>query len=404
MSESKNAIPWLTIVGLGEDGPDGLSPATRAALESAEVVMGAARHLALLSDLRAETVTWPVPYADGLPLLMGYRGRPTVVLASGDPFWFGAGSVITRDLTPGEWRAFPGVSTFALAASRIGWPLEQTACLGLHAAPFTRLRPQLAPGERAIVLLRDGDAVGTLAHWLTEQGFGATTMTVMEALGGPRERIREITAAAYDLKDVQHPVCAALAFAGEGGVLTHASGLPDDWFANDGQITKRPVRALTLSALAPRPGEHLWDIGAGSGSIALEWLLAHPTTRATAIEADPERAARISENAETLGVAHRLTVVEGAAPDALTGLADPDAVFIGGGLSEALLTVVWQDMAPATRLVANAVTLDSEALLTDWQGSHGGTLLRIELAQAASLGRKRGWKSSYPIVQWSVTR
>ncbi len=374
MSESKNAIPWLTIVGLGEDGPDGLSPATRAALESAEVVMGAARHLALLSDLRAETVTWPVPYADGLPLLMGYRGRPTVVLASGDPFWFGAGSVITRDLTPGEWRAFPGV------------------------------RPQLAPGERAIVLLRDGDAVGTLAHWLTEQGFGATTMTVMEALGGPRERIREITAAAYDLKDVQHPVCAALAFAGEGGVLTHASGLPDDWFANDGQITKRPVRALTLSALAPRPGEHLWDIGAGSGSIALEWLLAHPTTRATAIEADPERAARISENAETLGVAHRLTVVEGAAPDALTGLADPDAVFIGGGLSEALLTVVWQDMAPAPRLVANAVTLDSEALLTDWQGSHGGTLLRIELAQAASLGRKRGWKSSYPIVQWSVTR
>ena len=394
--------PWLTIVGLGEDGPDGLPPASRDALARAEVVMGAARHLSLLRDLGAERVEWPVPFADGLPKLLGFRGRAVVVLASGDPFWFGAGSVVARHLAPGEWRALPGVSSFALAAARLGWPLERVACHGLHAAPLAQLRAGLAPGARAIVLLRDGAAVGDLARFLTDAGFGESTLTVMEALGGPRERIRTTTAEGYTLEDVAHPVCVGVEIAGGGAVLPLAPGRAETWFDHDGQITKAPVRAMTLAALAPTPGAHLWDIGAGSGSVAIEWLLAGPDLTATALEADETRAARIAENASRLGVASRLEGITGRAPEALATLTrSPDAVFIGGGLSEALLTALWACIAPGTRVVANAVTLEGEALLA---GLPGGDLMRIEIARAAPLGAKRGWKSAYPIVQWSGRR
>ena len=389
------------MIGLGEDGPEGLSPASRAALDAAEIVMGAARHLSLLPGLAGETVAWPVPFADGIDRLLGYRGRRVVVLASGDPFWCGAGAVLARHLQAGEWRAFPGPSTFSLAAARLGWPLERTVCLGLHAAPIARLRPHLAPGARAIVLLRDGAAVGELAAWLSAQGFGATRITVMEALGGPRERIRRVQAQGYDLDEVAHPVCAALEVDGSGAPLTLATGRADDLFDHDGQITKRPVRALTLSALAPRTGEHLWDIGAGSGSVALEWLLCGPAMRATAIEAETARANRIAANAAALGVEDRLTLVRGRAPEALEGLEAPQAVFIGGGLSAALLARLGAMLAEGTRIVANAVTLESEALLTTWQADHGGTLLRVDLAEVAPLGSKRGWKAAYPITQWS---
>lgn len=394
--------PWLTIIGLGEDGPDGLTGASRAALEVAEIVIGPPRHLALLGPLQAETIAWPVPFAEGIPLLMAHRGRQVVALASGDPFWFGAGSVLVRDLAPGEWRAFPGVSTFALAAARLGWPLEATPCLGLHAAPLDRLRPVVAPGVRALVLLRDGAAVAALAEWLARQGFGDSRLHVLEALGGPRERVRTATAQGFALADIAHPVCAGVEVAGQGRVMPLATGRADDWFDHDGQITKRPVRALTLSALAPCRGEHLWDIGAGSGSVAIEWLLAGPDLTATAIEADPARAARLMGNAARFGVDHRLRLVEDRAPEALAGLAPPDAVFVGGGLSAELLDTLWAAMPPGARLVANAVTLESEALLAQWQADKGGDLLRIELAEAAPLGRRRGWRSAYPIVQWSV--
>ncbi|MFG1403705.1 precorrin-6y C5,15-methyltransferase (decarboxylating) subunit CbiE [Xanthobacter sediminis] len=394
-------LPWLTIVGLGENGPEGLPPASRAALEAAEVVMGPPRHLALLPDLRAERIVWPVPFNDGLPLLRGLRGRMVAVLASGDPFWFGAGSVIARAFAPGEWRALPGPSAFSLAAARLGWPLEHTACLGLHAAPLARLRPHLAPGARALVLLRDGAAVSELAAYLRAQGFGASRLNVMEALGGPRERLIEATADALPSDGFAHPVCVGVEVAGAGAVVTRASGIADDFFDTDGQITKRPVRALTLSALAPRPGELLWDIGCGSGSIAIEWLLGHPRMEAIGIEAQPARAARIRANAARLGV-DRLQVVEGAAPEALEGLPLPQAVFIGGGLSAALLAALEARLPPGTRLVANAVTLESEAVLALAQARLGGELLRIALAQAAPLGDRRGWKAAYPVVQWRV--
>ncbi len=394
--------PWLTIIGIGEDGVAGLNPAARAALDQAQFITGAPRQLALLPPLNAQCVPWPVPFEDGIAPLLARRGQPTVMLASGDPFWFGAGASITRRLAPGEWIVHPAPSTFSLAAARIGWALQDTACHGLHAAPLSRLRRDLAPGRRAIILLRDGDAVQELAAYLTQTGFGASTLHVMEALGGPRERIRQVRADNYALCDVAHPVAVAIAVTGDGEVVPHASGIGDQWFDHDGQITKRPVRALTLSALAPRPGETLWDIGCGSGSIAIEWLLSHPSTQAVAFEADPARADRARANAHQLG-ADRLTVVHGQAPDILQDRTRPDAIFIGGGLSDALLETIAGQPGGPTRLVANAVTLESESLLAQWHARLGGDLLRIELASAAPLGARRGWRSSYPLVQWSVT-
>ncbi|MEP3330908.1 precorrin-6y C5,15-methyltransferase (decarboxylating) subunit CbiE [Sedimentitalea sp.] len=394
--------PWLTIVGLGEDGPAGLSPASREALDQAEIVMGPPRHLALLPELRAERIEWPVPFADGVARLLELRGRQVVMLASGDPFWFGAGSVIARHLQPKDWRALPGLSVFSLAAARLGWPLETTVTLGLHAAPLTRLRPYLAAGHRVIVLVRDGAAVASLAEFLVETGFGESTLHVCEALGGPRERTRACVAASLAPDDISHPVCVGLEIAGYGLALPLTPGRPDAMFENDGQITRSPVRAMTLAALAPRPGEHLWDIGGGSGSVAIEWLLSHPSLSATTIEPRPDRAKRIRRNADQLGV-DRLDIVQGSAPDALDNLQRPDAVFVGGGLSADMLTWLHTNLRDGTRLVANAVTLESESMLAQAQAQYGGNLLRVELAQAGPLGGKRGWKAAYPVVQWSVT-
>ena len=373
----------MTIIGIGADGIAGLSAASQAALDAAEVIMAPPRHLEMIGTVTAETIAWPVPFADGLPLLTGMRGRRVVVLVSGDPFWYGAGTAISKSLPADEWFALPAPSTFALAASRMGWALQDTLCIGLHAAPFERLRPRLAPGLRAIVLLRDGDAPHALAAYLEAQGFGDSAITVLEALGGPQERATPGTAAT--LAGVfEHPVCVALQVSGDGPALTAATGQADAIFDSDGQITKRPIRAITLSTLAPKPVEHLWDIGGGSGSIALEWLMAHETTTATCVELRADRADTIHANAATFGVAHRQAEIEGRAPDVLEGLTPPQAIFVGGGASAALMArVLEEDQA---RIVANAVTLEGEALLTQCRADHGGDLMRIELAQAAPLG------------------
>jgi len=393
---------WLTLIGLGEAGDAGLTPEQATALKGAEVVMGPARHVSLITGGDAEVRTWPVPFAEGVPELLSLRGRTTVVLASGDPFWFGLGSVLSTRLEAHEWRCLPSPSVFSLAASKLGWALEHTKCVGLHAAPFERLVRHLAPGVRILATLRDGAALGPLAMWLAKQGFGATEMTVLEALGGPRERQR--TARAYELNfpDVVHPVCVALSVAGSERGLAKASGLPDATFVHDGQLTKRPVRALTLSSLAPRARERLWDIGSGSGSISVEWLLAHGSTHAVAIEHRADRAKTIVVNAQHLGVEDRLQVVIGRAPDALLQLPPPSAIFIGGGLSHDMLDWLAGGHLKGVRLVANAVTLESEAVLSEWHGRFGGELLRIELAAAGDLGSLRGWRSSYPVVQWCV--
>jgi precorrin-6Y C5,15-methyltransferase (decarboxylating) len=388
------ADPWLTIIGLGEDGPASLSPASREALVSATAIFGGPRHLALV-DAGDRGRPWPIPF-DVTPVL-AFKGQPTVVLASGDPFWFGAGGSLMAHLQSAEWTSHPAPSTFQLAANRLGWRLEEVVCLGLHAAPFDRLRPVLGRGIRVICTLRDGAAVADLAAWLSANGHENARLTVLERLGGPQECIT------HGLRDrpIGAPVSAAIEATDPG--LPRASGLPDDLFQHDGQITKRPVRALTLSALAPRPGELLWDIGAGSGSIGIEWLLAGGA-RVEALEADPTRAARARGNVEAFGLSHRHRLTEARAPEGLADLPAPDAVFVGGGASESLLAAIWNLISRGTRLVVNAVTLETEALVLDWSARHGGSLLKVELAEPSPIGRKRGWKSALPILQWSVTR
>ncbi len=362
--------------------------------------MGPPRHLSLLPALAGKVIEWPVPFSDGLSMLRQHKGRKVAVLASGDPFWFGAGSVIAREFQREEWQAFPLPSTFSLAASRLGWALEQTVCLGLHAAPLTRLRPYLAPTARCLVLLREGAAVYDLMQYLQDLGFGDSKVTVLEALGGPREKQTILTAKDTASGAFAHPVCVAVDVQGTGPALPSSLGLPDDLFETDGVMTKRPIRAITLSTLAPRAGELLWDIGGGSGSVAIEWLLSHPRCAAITIEPREDRVALINANAQAFGV-DRLKVVAGAAPKALEDLPKPDAVFIGGGLSEEMLSVLERLLDPGTRVVANAVTLEADALLSELQGRKGGEMLRIEIAQAHPLGQKTGWKSSYPVVQWS---
>lgn len=361
------------------------------------MVFGAPRHLALV-DPGARGRDWPVPF-DLAPLL-ALRGRRVAMLVSGDPFWFGAGGAVAAHLAPDEWRAFPVAGVFSLVAARLGWRLEECLCLGLHAAPFARLRPVLARGVRAICTLRDAAAVAGLAGWLAENGFGAARLTVCEAMGGPRERLR----AGTDWPDIAAPVAVAIdgtELPRDAG-LPRGFGLPDASFESDGQITKAPVRAMTLAALGPRPGELLWDIGGGSGSVSVEWCLAGG--RAHCLEQRADRVANIRANAQGFGLAHRLTVHHGAARDLIGHLPAPDAVFVGGGGETALYEALWPLLPEGARIVANGVTLETEGTLADLHARHGGTLMRFELSEAATLGRFRDWRAARPVVQWRAVK
>lgn len=362
-------------------------------------MFGAPRHLAL-AGVGARGRDWPVPFS--VQPVLALRGRKVAVLASGDPFWHGAGGTLARHLVPEEWRAYPAPSTFSLAAARLGWRIEETVCLGLHAAPFERLLPHLGQGVRAICLMRDGKAPGELARWLCAQGFGASRLWVMEALGGPRERLREARADAAIPDDIAAPVAVAAELSGRAAIPSSA-GLADALFESDGTMTKRAVRALTVSALAPRPGELLWDIGAGSGTVAVEWARSAPGARAIALEPEAARLGFIRTNAANFGLSDRIEARPGRAPEALAALPDPDAVFLGGGASEAVIGAVLFRLRPGARLVANAVTLETETLLGALYLRHGGTLERIEIASATPLGRLSGWSRARPIVQWSFT-
>lgn len=391
------AEPWLSFIGMSDDSADNLPAASRAALDAAEVVFGGPRHLAL-AQVGDRGLPWPVPFS--IDLVLAQRGKRTAVLASGDPFWFGVGGSLSDHLDPAEWQSFAAPSTFSLVAANLGWRLEETSCHGLHAAPFAQLRPVLAPNGRLICLVRDGNAPALLASWLTEQGAGDATLWVMQAMGGADQRVYQTTASGFDLTGISAPVAVAIGLPRNIG-LPRCAGLPDDSFAHDGQITKRPIRALTLSALAPRPGEVLWDIGAGSGSISVEWCLAGG--QATAFEQKPSRAANIRRNAEDFGLTHRLTIVEGDSNTTLAGHVAPDAVFVGGGGTITLFEHLFKLLPAGTRLVTNGVTLETEALLTQLHKARGGALLKISLAEAEPLGKMRGWKSARPVVQWSVT-
>ncbi|MBP2232060.1 precorrin-6Y C5,15-methyltransferase (decarboxylating) [Azospirillum agricola] len=399
--------PWLSVVGLGEDGWDGLPPAARALVERAEWLVGGARHLSLAPAVAGqERMAWPSPLTDAFPALLARRGRPVCVLASGDPSWYGIGATLSRIVPAIEMTVLPAPSAFSLAAARLGWPLQEAACLTVHGRPLELAIPHLLPGARLLLLSWDGTTPAKLAALLRARGFGASRLTALEAMGGPRESRTAATAESWSVERVADLNTLAVECVAAPGarILPRAPGLPDDWFAHDGQITKREVRAVTLSALAPRRGELLWDVGAGSGSIGIEWMLADPANRAVAVEHREERVARILANAAAFGVPG-LEVARGKAPDALAGLPAPDAVFIGGGVTGAgVLDRCWDALRPGGRLVANAVTLESEAVLFDAHKRLGGELSQIAVSRASPVGGFRGWRPSMPVTLWRVEK
>lgn len=398
-------LPWLTIVGIGEDGYPGLGKQARRALLDTGLIIGAPRQLALLPPyLGAERLPWPRPF--NLAPVLERRGQPLCVLASGDPMFHGVGASLARQLPASEFRVLPAPSSVTLAAARLGWALADTQVLSLVARPLALLNGYLCDGQRLLVLSNDGQTPALLAAHLVAAGFGPSRMHVLEHLGGPSERHEQAradawpTRAAADLNLIGLDLRAAPGASG----LASAPGLPDDAFAHDGQLTKRDVRALTLGRLAPRPGQLLWDVGAGCGSIGIEWMRAHPRCQAIAIEADSSRQGLIERNRDTLGVPG-LRLVPGRAPDALQGLPEPDAIFIGGGVTvEGVLERCWVALKPGGRLVANAVTLESEMALFDWQRQHGGELLRVQIAHARPLGNFQTWRHALPITLLDVVK
>jgi precorrin-6Y C5,15-methyltransferase (decarboxylating) len=395
---------WLTVVGIGEDGVVGLGDEAKRAISAAAHVFGGKRHLALAADLiRGAARPWPTPFDSDMGCVVTLRGENVCVLASGDPFLHGVGVTLTHVVSSAEMRVLPAPSAFSLAASRLGWALQDTETVSLHGHAIDLIRPLLQPGARIIALTSDGEAPASIARLVADSGFGTSRLTLLEALGGRAERLRTVIAQSFNLENINPLNVLALEIESspQARILPLASGLADDLFEHDGQITKREIRAMTLSTLAPRRGELLWDIGAGSGSISIEWMLCHPSLRAVAIEHNAGRADCIARNASACGVPG-LKIVRGAAPEALGGLPTPDVIFIGGGGSETgVFDAAIAALRPGGRLVANAVTLEMEALLLARHAALGGELLRLQVSRAAPVGSMTGWRPAMPVTQWS---
>jgi precorrin-6B C5,15-methyltransferase / cobalt-precorrin-6B C5,C15-methyltransferase len=401
-----NTRAWLTIVGVGADGAAGLCPRARMAVEGAEVVVGSKRQLELVATLlHGTTLSWPSPFSEGIARVLSRRGQATCVLATGDPFFFGVGSTLAEHLAPDEFICHPAPSSLSLAAARLGWPLQDTDVVSLHGRELHTLARYLHGGRRLLVLSWSGETPARVAKLISERGFGASRLSVLEGLGGPEERCRSCSAKDYAFEEVSalNLVAVELQADAGAGAFPFGASLPDSAFEHDGQLTKQDVRAVTLAALCPRPGALLWDVGAGSGSVAIEWLLTHRACRAIAVERDGERCERILRNARALGVPE-LELVRGVAPEALQGLAAPDAIFIGGGANTGVIEACWRALATGGFLVVNAVSLETEALLLAVHAERGGTLRRLSIDNAAALGAKLAWRAALPVTQWRVQK
>ncbi|WP_156323403.1 precorrin-6y C5,15-methyltransferase (decarboxylating) subunit CbiE [Bosea sp. AAP35] len=399
------AAPWLALVGLGEDGRAGLSPEALAALDEAEIVFGGERHIALIGAVPGEARTWPQPFRNALPAILAERGRKVCVLATSDPFHYGIGAGLTKAIPASEMRIIPQISSFAMACTRMRWPQEECALVSLHGRTLYRIVPHLQPGARILALSWDETTPRAIAELLSARGMGTSRITVLESLGGPLERVRETRADAFAFDDVVplNMIAVTVEAGHDSRVLPLTPGLDEAWFAHDGQITKAEVRAITISALAPRAGELLWDVGAGSGSISVEWCQRHPRNAAIAFESKAERIERITRNSLELG---GLSVtVTGQAPASYGGQPEPDAVFIGGGLTVAgLFEGAWAALKPGGRLVANVVTLEGEARLAALHALHGGSLRRIAIDRLVPVGGLHGWRPAMPVTQWRVEK
>ncbi|MFQ5971994.1 MAG: precorrin-6y C5,15-methyltransferase (decarboxylating) subunit CbiE [Alphaproteobacteria bacterium] len=398
--------PWLNIVGIGEDGLEALAPAARTLVATAEVLIGGERHLAMVPEGASERLTWRQPLSDTVADIEAHRDRRVTVLASGDPMSFGIGVTLARRYDENERLIVPAPGAFSLACARLGWPREEVRCLTLHGRPLALLNREVSPGARLLVMSEDGHTPTQVAAALRHLGYGPSRLVVLERMGGPRERRREGTAADWDeAPSADLNTIAVSCLPGpEARILSRAPGLPDDAFVHDGQLTKRIVRAATLAALTPLPGQLLWDLGAGCGSVAVEWLRAADHGRAHAVEREAGRCAMIAQNASLLGVPN-LDIVNGDVDRVLDDLDPPDAIFVGGGITTAgLLARCWRALGPNGRLVANTVTVEGESALFEARRAHGGSLSRIAVSHAGPVGSFTGWRPAMPVTQWQVTK
>jgi len=390
----ESSSPWLTIIGIGDDGLAGLSPAARAWVEAADIFIGGKRHLAMLpaQDERPK-LSWPSPASALLPEILALRGQAVCVLATGDPTCYGAVEMLSRQIAAEDMRIIPASSAFALARARVCWSHAETTCLTVHGRPLALLLPHVQPGAKLLILSWDKTSVGKVARTLSERGYSRSRITILEHMGGPKERQKSLLAADWPFVPEGGADLNSLAIEcrpdAQAKTLPTLPGLPDDVYQHDGQLTKQEVRAITLSALAPFPGQTLWDLGAGCGSVAIEWMRTHPRCQAIAVEHHAKRRAMMAYNAESLGVPG-LEIRSGSLPEALQDLPGcPEAIFLGGAVSSpGLLEACWQRLAPGGRLVANAVTLDSEQVLLAFQASFGGQLTRLSISRADSVKRK----------------
>jgi len=403
MKGAASTSPWLSIVGIGEDGIKGLPSAAQHAISQAELLVGGARHLALIGKTSGEQLMWPSPLRDAFPAILARRGKPVVVLATGDPFFHGVGSMIAELIGPKEISVFPAPSAYTLAASRLGWAGQDCHRISLHGRALERIIPLLHPGAKILALSWDGTTPEKLTRLLTQKGFGPSQLTVLEAIGGPREKIRTMQADHFIEDNIDALNMIAIEGVADSGAkpIPFVPGLPDDWFEHDGQITKRDIRAVTLSSLRPLHGQLLWDAGAGSGSVSIEWMLSDPSCRAIAIEARPDRASRIQRNALSLGVPD-LKIVEAEAPAAFAGLPAPDAIFVGGGATDPnVIDQAMQALKPRGRLVVNAVTLETQALLMARRTNHGGDLIQLSIARLDEVGTFHALRPAMAVLQWT---
>ena len=408
MASFSGAKAWLTIIGIGDNGLDSLTPPARMLFDAAETIIAPERVLARIDCGARETIPWTFGIKETIAFVMARRGTPVTILATGDPMFYGVGATLMRDLDKAEMRVIPSPSAFSLAASRLGWALQEVATISLHGRSVHGLASHVQPGNKILALTSTGRTVVEAAQILSARGFGRSEMHVLEHIGGPDERIKVLRAdrIAADKPNFADFNTLAIACEAQPGavLLPSVPGLPDDAFEHDGQLTKREVRAVTLARLGPVPGGLLWDVGAGCGSIGIEWIRAARGAKAIAIESSEARRTMMAHNAIALGTP-ALDIIAGTAPDVLADLAMPDAAFIGGGIShDGVFEAVWEALKPFGRLVANAVTVEGEARLFALQAVHGGELIRMQVSRAEPVGRYLGWKPMMPVTLWSVTK
>lgn len=394
-----SAPAWLHIIGIGEDGIPGLSPAARTLVETAEVIIGGDRHHTLAANPSAERLAWPSPFDAMIETIKAQKGRRVVILVTGDPLWFSVGARITKAIAASEIVFHPQLSAFQWAACRMGWSLADVETLTIHGRPPENILPHVAPCARMLLLTKDASSPAAVARLLSERGYGASALTVLSALGGPDEQRFEGVAESWNLAVPDFHVLAVECLAGPQAQVLPRTGLPDACYIHDGKLTKQAVRAVTLAKLAPHRGAVLWDVGAGSGAIGIEWMRAAPDAQAHGIEPRADRRAVAAQNALALG-APRLKLIDGEAPACFAGMPVPNAVFFGGGLSLDAIEAAMGALAPLGRLVANAVTLESEAVLLAAFAKHKGGLQRISVETADAVGPFHGWRPFMPVTQW----